>query len=339
MIKRLLFLSSFLLVLESRAQMLPPLLTVSEQPYQEISGTSANLENIVWDDMDWDVPVGFDFVYNGVDYNFVSFGGMFGYGGEIILGSQADAFVRQVFTLHGADLVDASYPDLTGTPTSEISYVTEGEAGSRIFKVQWKDVTFYPMGKGPSQARINFQLWLYEGTNVYEFRYGSVINPDDETGSELNGLLVGVGKDINLQNTSDFTEAEYYALIGDEDAPVLTTFSDFSELTTGSLLHPNPTEGRVYSFTQQQNTASVAESMTEDVLSVLSTLVKNNLQISYQGNQTTVLEIYSLSGSLVSSQRINNGVSNIDVSHLSGGYYVASVNSNAGRLTQKFFVR
>jgi len=336
MIKRLLLCSSILFVFEATCQIFPHALTVSNQTYADISsGTSANILNEVWDDPNWDIPVGFDFMYSGINYNQISFGGLFGLGGEILLGAYADGEIRQSFAVYAEDLVDAGTNTKAATPLSEITYSTAGVVGSRIFKLQWKDCAFYPQADGPSVVRVDFQLWLYEASNNFEFRYGPYSNPNDEIGAGLNGLLIGIGKNVNIQTGECDT---FWAFIGDEATPEVTGFPGIFELTTTSLMDLSPIDGRVYSFAQLNNVA-VAELTSTNSFDIVSSLVQNNLQVIYFGNQTAILDIYSLEGSLVNSERINNGQSNINISGFSSGYYVASVKTVSGTLTKKFFVR
>jgi hypothetical protein len=78
-----------------------------------------------------------------------------------------------------ADLIDRG--ELTGISQSPISYKMEGNAGSRILKIEWKNAGFVgEIGElGTLNDYVNFQVWLFEGSNDVEMHYGPnmVLNP------------------------------------------------------------------------------------------------------------------------------------------------------------------
>jgi hypothetical protein len=61
-----------------------------------------------------------------------------------------------------------------GTSQPEYRYFTDGSPGSRVCTIQWKNVKDkLQAGTGGAYDTINFQIKLYEGTNVVEYVYGS----------------------------------------------------------------------------------------------------------------------------------------------------------------------
>ncbi|MBA3828817.1 MAG: T9SS type A sorting domain-containing protein [Taibaiella sp.] len=77
------------------------------------------------------------------------------------------------FLMYSAALVDRGIA--AGTSASPITYKTEGTAPSRIFKVQVANAGFAKEYANFSTLNdfVNFQIWLYEGTNVIEMHYGT----------------------------------------------------------------------------------------------------------------------------------------------------------------------
>lgn len=78
--------------------------------------------------------------------------------GRIIAWNDSDIVLMDI------NLSFVNFPDTN----SNISYVEEGQPGKRILKIQWKN-----MGQdGYPDARYNLQVWLYEGDETVEYRFG-----------------------------------------------------------------------------------------------------------------------------------------------------------------------
>lgn len=89
--------------------------------------------------------------------------------------------------------------NLMDDAASDILYQTQGTPGSQTFTVQY---TNYPTFTGTegSNVRMNCQIILYEGTNVIEFRYGTlnIIGPQTTTGGAMIGMEWGLGGNGNF---------------------------------------------------------------------------------------------------------------------------------------------
>ncbi|MDX5320097.1 MAG: hypothetical protein LPK45_03410, partial [Bacteroidota bacterium] len=68
---------------------------------------------------------------------------------------------------HGQDAV------ARGADMSPVSYRIDGTGSNRILKVQWPNITFVDTKDGFVGDFVNYQVWMYEGTNVIEFHIGS----------------------------------------------------------------------------------------------------------------------------------------------------------------------
>ena len=97
---------------------------------------------------------------------------------------------------YGADIADRGY----NTPISEsdVFYKLTGEPGSRIFKLEWKNVGFYReiAEQGTANNYTNFQLWIYEGSSDIEVRFGPNYTPDFDYIHFDNGVLVALSDSI-----------------------------------------------------------------------------------------------------------------------------------------------
>ena len=143
----------------------------------------------IWDDPNYTVPIGFTFEYFGeaTTSMYISNDGL---GGLLKSGECGVDPNESYLFAYGADIIDRGY-DGTGS-LSNISHKTQGTVGSRICKVEWNNVGFYngnDDGNGNKIDYLNFQLWLYEGTNAIEIHFGpkSISEPtvdfEGETGS------------------------------------------------------------------------------------------------------------------------------------------------------------
>jgi len=146
--------------------------------YNEITG-GITAYNAPWDNHTAGsahlASFGFDFIYNGnptpITQCYISPNGFITFGATqptfnlVAPISSGLAFAGVVCPL-GTDLK-------SGTASQPITYTTEGIAPNRVFVVQWKNVE-----RQLSTGVFNFQIRLYETTNVIELRYGFCF-PDD----------------------------------------------------------------------------------------------------------------------------------------------------------------
>jgi hypothetical protein len=135
--------------------------------YTPITGTVLASGPNFWDDDTFGpIPIGFSFIYNSVTYTDVGIAA----NGYVKFGT----LLPYCCNYNGTSIqneTDAMHPfseDLLGnSATCELSYLTSGTPGSQVFTIQWTDWGFYNI----TGAEINFQVKLYEGTNVIEFAY------------------------------------------------------------------------------------------------------------------------------------------------------------------------
>ncbi|MFM8492255.1 MAG: T9SS type A sorting domain-containing protein [Bacteroidota bacterium] len=210
--------------------------SLQSSPYTALSNPTP-LTTATWDDPSLTVTLPFPFQVFGRSASQLVFDGL---GGELFA---VDAMTQDTLPLIGPyamDLIDRGYN--TGTMLSPISYKTEGSAGSRIFKLEWKEAGSYDEADSlmttNAEMHISLQMWLYEGSNRIEFRFGAnnISNPALFYGGE-DGAIVGLGA---FNQAGDLVLSEL--LSGAATAP---------QLQSGGLPQPltgTPAPNSVYRF-------------------------------------------------------------------------------------------
>jgi hypothetical protein len=117
--------------------------------YNEIEAPVFLANGASWLSADQSIPIGFSFVYLGSNFQSVTItnDGVIKFGNDF------------KFYCFGARLENQI--DSTGTSLSSISYITEGDTGSKVLKIQFKNCKFL----NNSAGYINFQIRLYESSN------------------------------------------------------------------------------------------------------------------------------------------------------------------------------
>jgi trimeric autotransporter adhesin len=163
------------------------------------------------DDNSAPTPIGFTFSYGG--QNFTDF--TLNTNGFIKLGSvpapSGAVFGIDAFLLDGSVLLSspaiqyAISPfnhDLNGTATTEYRVSTTGAVGSRICTIQWKDVVDKTsvLSALVQMASMNFQVKLFETSNIIEFVYGTFTASVNPTSFKTAGAGL-IGADTTNANT------------------------------------------------------------------------------------------------------------------------------------------
>lgn len=161
------------------------------------------------------IPLGFTFVFNGNSYTttFISANGFITFGAAVPLGTNytpisvnpASNF-EGVISGGGKNLVYAGFGSSpifsSATYPSSVSYETTGTPGSRIFTVQYKNMAIKngSLTTMPYSYLLNFQIKLYEGTNVVEIIHDQFITAGSlptAVGSPQVGLRGATIADFN----------------------------------------------------------------------------------------------------------------------------------------------
>lgn len=277
---------------------------VSSLPYTDLTDATSINNGDLWDDPAYVVPVDFPFYVNGTEVTTLTFAGL-----GATLSSDVDVFGNvEAILAFEADLIDRGA--LLGISSeSPLSYKVEGDVGSRIMKIEWKNAGSYDeiYYAGSNDMFINLQLWLYEGTDNIEVHFGPSSIPDPDlfyTGE--TGALVGIA----TFNEDDLSLTNQHFLTGPADMPELTMFIGD---TIPVFVDGTPSENLVYSFAL----STVLEVLVEGM---------DGLCGAPEGTATAIAS----GGEEPYSYLWNTGDTTAMITGLASGPYTVTVTDNAG---------
>ncbi len=161
-----------------------------------IHGTSAN-DNEVFND----IPLGFDFNYNGTVYSSISIAT----NGFIAMGSSVATATLPISTGTTNNVIVPFARDIKSQDTGTLMSAVSGQAPNRVFTVQWHNYRRAPTSA--ANDTINFQIKLHETTNVITFHYGHMNIVTVATASTVQCGLRGASNTEfnNRMTTTDWT--------------------------------------------------------------------------------------------------------------------------------------
>jgi subtilisin-like proprotein convertase family protein len=160
--------------LQLNAQLVPNYcFSQSTNTYTALSAPT-NLFTGAWDDgVSAAVPIPFTFTFNGVGQTScrVNTNGYITFGATL---PATSLYTPISSTTAYSGAISAVGRDLQGVAASTISHQTLGVTPNRIFVVQWSNAKKY--GFAGTGDNFNFQIRLYETSNIAEVMYGSVVS-------------------------------------------------------------------------------------------------------------------------------------------------------------------
>ncbi|MEM1321956.1 MAG: T9SS type A sorting domain-containing protein [Bacteroidota bacterium] len=331
-IKNLLTSTFLLLTFASQAQ-LPYELVIESSTYSNLTASTSVNNDTTWDDPQFTIPIGFDFELLGETANEI-FIVEEGVGGFLSTDGSGMGIIP-IFIAYGADIIDRGYDlDLGPGPGSQsnISYQLEGNAGSRILKIEWRNAGFYSDvdDDGIAQDSINFQVWLYEGSNDIAIHFGpKLISQPYLAYDGKGGPLVGFFPNYNVEE--DDVEGNIYLLSGDPRKPSFLEVVDLYEILFLSGAIPN---GTVYRFTQVNTSINELEVLNAPT-HVVPNPVRETFQLVYDRNALTIVN-----ASIINFEgRVLRQVRDIDqavpIADLPAGLYTLQLQTKSGQLISK----
>ncbi|MFN3530703.1 MAG: T9SS type A sorting domain-containing protein [Bacteroidia bacterium] len=284
---------------------------LSTAPFEFLTGATNLTGNMVWDDPTIPINLPFSFSVMGMNFNQIILDGL----GGTLMSENMTTMEEIILAPFGADIIDRGYD--VNTPLSPISLKIEGTAPNRIAKLEWKEVgSFdeYITTGGTLAMYISFQMWLYEGSNVIEYRFGAntITNPilfyEGETGA-----YIGMAYLSNTSNTSNL-------LNGPAANPSLSTMEN--------AIVGTPPAATVYRFTPA--TSSVAEKALAHELKMYPNPANHLIHFQYNGEQNSKLSIRNMSGQLVKEIALYPGSQSADISELAAGVYLVQLEGHVG---------
>ncbi len=285
-------------------------------PYEDLTGSISLSNGNSWDDPGYSIPIGFDFTISTHTFNTI-YVVEWGAGGTLS-SNPNDTGTLPIFIPIIQDIISLGN-------SSPISYKIEGTTGNQILKIEWIHFGFFD--DSTNNDYMNMQLWLYEGSNIIEYRYGtSQINNPNESFEGETGPIIGLLTSYNLD--TDTLEDNAYFISGDPTNPTLTVI-EANQTNTIPAINGTIPSGTVYRFIPETLTTTdfkfpkttIFPNPTSDLLTVTSPSEIENITI------------YNTLGKIISKQK---KAPQINVSSLNKGIYIIEIKSKSGIDRHKF---
>jgi len=296
--------------------------------FEQFTSTYNNLEdpislsnNIIWDDPEYLLQVDFDFNLLGNSLTQLNFGP--GVGGDLFNGDMSYALWPIT-----ADIADRAYngdldneDELGGL--SPISYKVIGEEGNHILKIEWNNVGFYE--DESNYYYMNFQLWLYEGSDMIEVHYGLSNVPDNVFAWEEN-VCGFFAVDFTAETGSGFTLEEV-------NENYVFGFNYLDANWEPNFFKSVPENGTVFRFYPEYAVG------IEELVTVINTYPNpvNEILFIENSKQTDIAyQIMSLDGRILDEGNSADSKIQIDMTNFKSGIYLLNCLSNGYRLKKSF---
>ena len=265
-----------------------------------------------WDNPEFIVPLGFTFSFLGNDIESLQQIGE----GALMAGvpSSGEQLFNGLMPV-GFDLADRG---LAGQESSLIRYQTIGTPGERIFTIEWLNAgTYDEIFESDSMpvSSLNFQIWLYENDNSFEFRYGSMMYPAFDPIFD-NPAIAAIFLDYNFSSN----QGNILTLSGHPAFCELETINSAEDLGVYSLSYF--VNSMIYRF----EPTSIPIEVNETNLLTHSTYPNpaSNLLTVDLGTLKDVrntIKLYDSAGKVVFEKQSTTATLNIDVSGFAKGVY------------------
>ena len=279
----------------------------STQTYTSLSGATSVSKQSLWtSDTSFTVPIGFSVKIGNATVNNFQFAG-----GTFVLPQQAA--VQSGFLMLSSALMDRGANQ--GVAKSDIRYTTTGTAGSRIFKLEIYNAGFEDefFNNGELKDSISMQLWLYEGSNITEFRYGPsmISNFNDYFGFKM---ICGYLKDMDTATTAF---DKFYVVDGTPEK-----LDSMSGTFSNKGLNSVPSAGTVFRFAPKGSSTTGVHQLTRGTLAkVFPTLCSSELNIDNPGS-TLQYAMVAMNGQVVREGTFGKGKTSLDMTPIVPGVYI-----------------
>jgi hypothetical protein len=321
--KTLLSIFAFSAITLANAQEFPYPFEVLNEPYVDLVEPISVSGNELWDDPEYIVPIGFEFQLfdSPISQLYIL------PPGSQIVNSLSQKTTELLFP-YLSDIMNASIDEAV----SPISYLLDGTEGSYIFKLEFKNVGFYSEYEslGTFANTTNFQVWLYQGSNVIEYRFGeNTIKSGNLIHIFGNGPLVGMGQQVALDGSS---WSGFWSLTGDPSNPTITAIPTGTQFfTSEQILSGEPLSGTVYRFGTLPTSIEEEETTATTELKIWPTLATTEIHFNAKEGEEYI--IYDMVGKQVYQGKATSTVETINVSNLPPGQYILKTETGQGRLT------
>lgn len=212
--------------------------TPSTDLYENLQNPTILTNGVVWDEETFLLPLGFTFYVGnkGFDTVAINANGYLTFVNNVV----SETYAAMIFG--NVDLQDRGAG--TVTAKSPISYQIDGNMGSQVVKIQYKNAGFFD---GISSDSVSFQVWIYENLDKIEYRFGgvSISNPtlvfQGNTGA-ICGLFTANANNLNtgftLANSAIFPDTAQFTAIDLFNLPSLNDLIPENTVYTFAYNHP-----------------------------------------------------------------------------------------------------
>ena len=301
--------------------------TYATAPYTYLDANAATtiLASDGWDDTTvvFNLPSGFDFKYHGVpvtQWRMDTYGGL--YPNDLDFTLEAPAIMG----------IQSDYAD---NGNSKISFAVSGNAGSRIAKIEYRNLGFYD---GLATDTANFQIWLYEGIHKIEYHAGpSHTEPGflDILGGGGNFVMTGLLFDIK-ESDKMLAQLVNYKNGANTDTALVLDPTDPTLDEVALMLYNTqayPVNGAVFIFNPKPVTS------VKEVVARISTVSPNpatdkvTLRLKNIPPADARVTVYTVTGQQVISSKVTATNTEIALDGLSKGVYLLSYDADGKRET------
>lgn len=296
------------------------------QSYTNLIGATSLTNGNLWDDTVVIAPIGFPFKFhdnsNFSDTVFFSTWGFLAFRNEYY--PSPLIWMGRSMVPFAADMITNA--DSIGNTTSDISYQTTGAVGNRIFKMQCKNIGFYDDTTGTDS--LNFQVWLYETTNVIEYRYGpSQFSPNSWYWQD-GGCRIGIYNEVTIDTIGVNYSVDNCTYVTGTSATaaatqISTSFS-FFDPNSANVLTDGPANSQVFQFTPLVNSSVKDVNSLFDDVKIISNQTQQSFVITHSG-QVNKLSVMDLQGNQIATVLHPNTKHVLSASHLAKGMYLICV--------------
>ena len=299
------------------------------------SSTSVN-NNQFWDDPEFAIPLGFSFHLFNDTTDTIHISSELGYGAFITTDSFTSSSNSATGIIaHGSDLQD--FDTSENSSFSPISYSLSGVSPSRIFKLEWKNAGFYnAIDDSTYTDTLNLQLWLYEGSDIIEMRFGN----GNYTSNNVLLYDGGPGPWVGLFDSADinFDTRICYFLTDSVNTPQLDSAASPYSLPLPPGMIGNPAAGSVYQFKPVKNGGTVGYSTLKKTISheINYFTDRNELRIDVFNDDRFQYTIQDIQGKVIARGKVEKGRKIIETQLLSKGMYIVNLHSGKENTSFKF---
>lgn len=333
--KRLIALLVFGLAFQvTKAQVLYPY-TFSKTiaTYADLVGATNLTAGNIWDDTIMTIPLGFNFKWALANRTIDSV--MIDTYGILYATEDFDAtteLASRVIMPYQADLCDRSKNSGSLTPVSPVSYQTTGSPGNRICKIEFKNAGFYEDNSG--NDAVNFQIWLYETSNVIEFRYGPQTVADIATsflGEAGPWINLAYKLELDLVNLTLIVDSCTYVSGNTTTAASVNSniMIDLDNPPSTFAFVGLPANGQVFKWTPLGTSSSLNEvNAAFQGVQVYPTQIEDRVFVHHTGNMLWA-ELFDNQGKRICKFDLSATQNQLDVSFLSAGIYSLTIHSSS----------